>query len=188
MFATKDELLNHAAGIRAAPQDSGTVELIVCRPAKGERQELEEGQLDLALGLVGDNWAVRAQARSKGEPLVPDTQLNLMNARAIAAVARERARWSLAGDQFYVDFDLSYANVPPGTQLAIGEAIIEVTAEPHLGCAKFRDRYGSDAVAFVNSPVGKELNARGINAKVVKAGNVKRGATIRKAGAQPLLR
>ncbi len=182
MFATEEELLSSAADIRAAPQDSGTVELIVCRPAKGDRQELEEGELDLALGLVGDNWAAREQAQSKGEAILPDTQLNLMNARAIAAIAKDRARWSLAGDQFYVDFDLSYANVPPGTQLEIGAALIEVTAEPHLGCAKFRDRYGSEAVAFVNSPVGKALNARGICAKVVKAGKVKRGATIRKHG------
>jgi MOSC domain-containing protein YiiM len=180
MFATKEELLGSATDVGAAPRDSGTVELIVCRPAKNERQELDEGQLDLALGLVGDNWAAREQARNKGKAIVPDTQLNLMNARAIAAIAKERTRWSLAGDQFYVDFDLSYANVPPGTQLALGEAIIEVTAEPHLGCAKFRDRFGAEAVAFVNSPVGKALNARGICAKVVKAGKVKRGATIRK--------
>lgn len=182
MFASKEELQDSVAQLRASPRDSGTVELIVCRPAKGERRELAVGELDPALGLVGDNWLARAQARSKGAALLPDNQLNLMNARAIAAIAGERGRWSLAGDQFYVDFDLSYANVPPGTQLAIGEALIEVTAEPHLGCAKFRDRYGSAAVAFVNSPVGKELNARGINAKVVKAGKVRQGASIHKLG------
>lgn len=180
MFASKEELQGQVATIRSSPRDAGTVELIVCRPAKNERRELEEGTLDLALGLVGDNWAAREQAKRKGAPITSECQLNLMNARAIAAIARDRARWSMAGDQFYVDFDLSYANVPPGTQLALGEAIIEVTAEPHLGCAKFRDRFGSAAVAFVNSPEGKELNARGINARVVKAGKVKRGASIRK--------
>ena len=86
----------------------------------------------------------------------------------------------IAGDQFYVDFDLSYSNVPPGTRLELGDAIIEVTAEPHLGCAKFRKRYGQDAAAFVNSPLGKSLNLRGINAKVVRPGIVKLGASIQK--------
>ncbi len=180
MFATREELLEGAAHIRSSPKDVGSVDLIVCRPVKGEREELIEAELDLVLGLIGDNWATRGNSKKPGTPALPDTQLNLMNSRAIAAIAKEKFRWKLAGDQFYVDFDLSYSNVPPGTQLEIGDAIIEVTAEPHLGCGKFRNRYGQEAAAFVNSPLGKSLNLRGINARVVKPGYVRLGAAIRK--------
>lgn len=180
MFATRDELLRCAANVRQSPRDIGSVDLIVCRPVKGEREELQEAELDLVLGLLGDNWATRGNPKKPGTPALPDTQLNLMNSRAIAGIAKEKSRWKLAGDQFYVDLDLSYDNVPPGTLLEIGEAIIEVTAEPHLGCVKFRNRYGKEATAFVNSPLGKSLNMRGINAKVVKAGFVTLGAVVKK--------
>lgn len=180
MFATRDELLRCAAHVRQSPKDVGSVELIVCRPVKGEREELEQAELDLVLGLLGDNWATRGNPKKPGTPALADTQLNLMNSRAIAGIAKEKSRWRLAGDQFYVDLDLSYDNVPPGTLLEIGDAVIVITAEPHLGCVKFRNRYGKEAAAFVNSPLGKSLNMRGVNARVVKAGIVRLGATIKK--------
>jgi hypothetical protein len=180
MFATREELLRATAHVRLSPKDVGSIDLIVCRPVTGEREELTEAELDLVMGLLGDNWGTRGNPKKPGTPALPDTQLNLMNSRAIAAIAKEKSRWKLAGDQFFVDFDLSYSNVPPGTRLGLGEAIIEVTAEPHLGCAKFRNRYGQDAAAFVNSPMGKSLNLRGINAKVVTPGIVKLGASIQK--------
>lgn len=183
MFVTREELLRCAAQVRQSPKNVGSVDLIVCRPVTGEREELQEAELDVVLGLLGDNWATRGNPKKPGTPALPDTQLNLMNSRAIAVIAKEKSRWSLAGDQFYVDFDLSYENVPPGTLLEIGEAVIVVTAEPHLGCVKFKKRYGQEAAAFVNSPLGKSLNMRGINAKVVKAGIVKAGALIKKVKA-----
>jgi MOSC domain-containing protein YiiM len=107
-------------------------------------------------------------------------QLNLMNARAIALLAQEKDRWSLAGDQLYVDLDLSEENLPPGTQLAIGAAIIEVTDQPHTGCKKFMARFGADALKFVNSPVGKGLHLRGVNARVVQPGAIHTGDVVRK--------
>jgi MOSC domain-containing protein YiiM len=109
-----------------------------------------------------------------------DTQLTVMNARVIALLARERSRWPLAGDQLYVDFDLSADNVPPGTRLALGAAIIEVTAEPHTGCSKFAARFGRDATRFVNSPAGRQLQLRGINARVVRAGQIRAGDIVSK--------
>jgi MOSC domain-containing protein YiiM len=107
-------------------------------------------------------------------------QLNLINARLIALLAQDKARWPLAGDQLYVDLDLSEENLPPGTRLTIGAAVIEVTDQPHTGCKKFAARFGADAVKFVNSPEGKALHLRGINAKVVQGGTIRAGDTVRK--------
>lgn len=175
-----EELESGLDRIRAAPADIGRVEMIVCRPAVGKRRILEEGELTLAEGLRGDSWKIRGSSSTPDGSAHPEMQLNLMNVRVIERVAGYRQAWPLAGDQFLVDFDLSKANVPPGTRLALGSAVIEVTAQPHLGCQKFQNRFGKDAVRFVNSAVGKQLNMRGINAKVVTPGVVRTGDTIRK--------
>jgi hypothetical protein len=177
MFLSTSELEAGIAFIQSSPKDAGVVEKIVCRPTVGERRELDRAQLDVQAGLVGDNWAKRAFGTIQPNP---DMQLNLMNARAIALIARSPDRWQLAGDQFYVDLDLSPENLPPGIQLLIGDAIIEVTAEPHLGCSKFIARFGRDAALFVNSALGKSLNLRGINARIIRAGHVQVGSTISK--------
>ncbi|HVK98664.1 MAG TPA: hypothetical protein VM553_02585 [Dongiaceae bacterium] len=166
--------------IRQSPVDEGCVELIVCRPASGTRKVLPRCELSLELGLVGDNWKQRGYRKSPDGRAHPDMQLNLMNARAIALIARTPARWPMAGDQFYVNLDLGPANLPPGTRLAIGSAVIQITAEPHRGCVKFAERFGQDAVRFVNSDAGKALNLRGINAKVIQPGQVATGDVIRK--------
>ena len=162
--------------IRRSPTDAGEVKLIVRRPGVNQRETLEEAQLDIVEGLAGDTWRFRVSSRmpDKKSPH-PDKQINIMNARAIALIARDPARWALAGDQLYVDLDLSQANLPPGTRLGIGTAVIEVTALPHTGCAKFVERFGLDAMTFVNSPVGRELCLRGINARVVQSGSIRRG-------------
>ena len=167
--------------IRQAPRETGRLELIACRPAVEERQVLDEAELDLTAGLVGDCWRTRGSKSMPDGSANPDAQLTLMNARVAALIAGERERWPLAGDQLYVDFDLSTENVPAGTRLAIGEAVIEVTALPHTGCGKFIRRFGIDAQKLVNSPVGRELNLRGINAKVVTAGTIRVGDEIRRA-------
>jgi MOSC domain-containing protein YiiM len=162
--------------IRGSPQKTGTLEMIVRRPRSGEREVLDTARLDPAEGLVGDRWAAKVPQR-------PEQQLTLMNSRVIGLVAQDRARWPLAGDQLFVDLDLSLDNVPAGTRLAVGAAVIEVSATPHLGCAKFRARFGFDAVRFVNSPHGQGLQLRGINARIVSAGDVRVGDAIRKLAA-----
>jgi hypothetical protein len=169
--------------IRSAPSDVGRVELIVRRPASGEREVLAEGRLDPVEGLVGDNWRVRGSRATEDGAAHPDLQLTLMNARVAALVARTPDRWALAGDQIYVDFDLSCESLPPGSQVEIGSAVIEVTAAPHTGCGKFIKRFGVDAMKFVNSDTGRELNLRGINTRVISAGSVRRGDTIRRRDA-----
>jgi len=168
--------------VRDSPKDLGRVDLIVRRPAQDEREVLVEATLDPTEGLVGDTWQARGSRKTPDGSAHPDMQLTLMNARSAALVAGSPDRRVLAGDQLYVDLDLSVANLPPGSRLAIGSAVIEVTAEPHTGCAKFKARFGHDALRFVNSPVGRELNLRGINTKIVTRGVVRPGDTIRKAG------
>jgi MOSC domain-containing protein len=166
--------------IREAPADGGTLELIARRPAVDQREALMEAWLDLSEGLVGDTWRVRGSSRTRDGSPNPDAQLTLMNARAAAAIAGERERWSLAGDQLYVDLDLSLANLPPGSRVQIGSAVIEFSEAPHTGCAKFSARFGVDALRFVNSPTGRDLRLRGANCRVVVAGAVRQGDAIRK--------
>jgi hypothetical protein len=166
--------------VRAAPADAGRVELIVRRPAVDVREALDEGSLDLTEGLVGDTWGARPNKSTPDGRPDPLAQLTVMNARAAALVAVTPERWVLAGDQLFVDLDLSIDNLPPGTRLALGDAIIEVSPTPHTGCAKFHARFGIDALRLVNSPQGRALRLRGLNARVVVPGTVRRGDTVRK--------
>ena len=175
---TLDELNAGLPDIERSPKDEGELRLIVRRPRVGAREVITEAQLDAAAGLIGDTWSTR-KSRWRRRPH-PDTQINIMNARAIALVARSEDRWPLAGDQLYIDLDLSDDNLPAGTQLAIGTAVVEVTAEPHTGCRKFSERFGVDATTFVNSQKGRRLHLRGINAKVVQPGTIRVGDHARK--------
>ena len=166
--------------IRSAPKDEGVLELIVRRPAVDQREVVEQCELDLVQGLVGDTWSNRwSKSTSDGSPNM-EMQITVMNARVAALVAQEKHRWQLAGDQLYVDLDLSAENLPTGSRLALGSAVIEVTAPPHLGCQKFVARFGVEAMKFVNSPLGKQLRLRGIHARVVQPGEVRVGDIARK--------
>ena len=153
--------------IEQSPRERGTLSLIVRRPSSGEREVLDSGLLDVEEGLVGDRWAQGRRRRVN--------QLTLMNARFVSLLAQGRERWPLAGDQLYVDFDLSEDHVPPGTRIAVGAAEIEVSPEPHTGCRLFAERYGRDAQRFVGSARGRALSLRGINAWVVKGAEVRVG-------------
>ena len=180
LHLTEDELLAGLEHIRRAPPDGGRLELIVRRPAVGEREVLEEGELDVVDGLVGDTWRQRPSSRTPDRSPDPDCQINVMGARVADLVAGHPDRRALAGDQLFLDLDLSAANLPPGTRLGIGTAVIEVTAQPHTGCGKFVERFGLEAMKFVNSPAGRALNLRGINARVVQSGAVRAGDRARK--------
>ena len=156
-----------------APAESGTLSLIVRRPKVGERETVEVGQLDLTEGLVGDSWRLRSR-RGPGQP-DPFNQITVMSARAVALIAGDRARWPLAGDQLYVDFDIGQDNLPAGSRLLVGETVMEVSAKPHTGCQKFSSRFGVDALRFVNSEAGRKLRLRGLNACVVVPGTIRLG-------------
>ena len=177
---TTQELEAGLEEVGRSPKDGGVLEMIVRRPRVGEREVLELAELDVAEGLVGDSWKMRSSKRTIDGSPHPEMQLNIMNARVATLVAQERGRWPLSGDQLFVELDLSEENLPAGTRLSIGSAIVEVTAEPHTGCAKFVERFGLDAMKFVNSPLGRELCLRGINARVIQPGTIRVGDRVRK--------
>jgi hypothetical protein len=177
---TTNEIDAGIQDVLRSPKDEGVLRMIVRRPKVNEREVLEEGDLDAAVGLTGDTWNVRSSTRTDDGSPHPDMQLNVMNARVIALLAQDRARWPLAGDQLYIDLDLSAANLPPGTRLSLGSAIIEITPQPHTGCQKFVARFGLDAMKYVNSRRGKELRLRGLNAKVVQPGRIHVGDAVRR--------
>ena len=176
---TLDELEAGLAEIQASPRTTGTLALIARRPGLGMREILEEAQLDTTVGLVGDGWVSRPNPKTPDGLAHPEKQLTLMNVRVIRLIADEHD-WPLAGDQLYVDFDLSNDHVPPGTRLAVGTTILEVSTQPHRGCAKFSERFGSEVMRWVNSETGRALNLRGINARVVEPGTIHRGDPIRR--------
>lgn len=169
---TTGEIETNLARVLESPRDHGALRLIVRRPAENDREVLETGELDTEKGLVGDDWLAR-----DGNP---ETQLAIMNARIVEVLAQKPDRWPLAGDQLFVDLNLTGENLPAGTRLAIGSAVIEITAQPHNGCKKFVERFGRDAMAFVNSAIGRQFHLRGIYAKVVRSGTVRQGDAVRK--------
>jgi hypothetical protein len=165
--------------VRQSPRDTGRIELIVRRPDRGQRELVDEAQLDLDVGLVGDRWRTRGSRHTPDGSASLTQQLTLMSVRVLALLA-ERERWPLAGDQLLVDFDLSHEHLPAGTRVEVGSALVEISEHPHLGCAKFTERFGSDATKLVNSDVGKALRLRGVNARVIEPGRVCVGDPLRR--------
>ncbi len=170
--------------VRRSPRAEGTLRLIVRRPEPEAREVVEAAELDAEVGLVGDCWKRRGNPKRPDGQAHPETQLTLMNARAAALIAGEEAHWPLAGDQLYVDFDLSSEHLPPGTRLTIGPAQVEVTPEPHAGCIKFVRRFGKDAMRFVNSTEGMAMRLRGVNTRVLRGGAIRVGDAIVKEPAE----
>ncbi|MDX6710420.1 MAG: hypothetical protein QOH96_1436 [Blastocatellia bacterium] len=177
---TMEELEAGLDTVRQSPKNTGMLDLIVRRPGIGEREVLQQGELNFVEGLAGDTWRARGSSLTADGSSHIDTQLNVMNSRAVALVAQHKERWQLAGDQLFIDMDLSADNLPPGTQLQLGSAVIAVTDQPHTGCSKFVERFGKNAMKLVNSPIGRQLNLRGINCKVVEPGVIRVGDMVTK--------
>lgn len=177
---TVEELQSLLPMLDATPRDEGSLGLLVRRPTEGDREVLTEGELDLEIGLVGDNWAQRRSSRTADGGPHPDMQLNVMSHPLVAFLAQDPEREPLAGDQLYLNLDLSTNNLPTGSRLQIGDphsrgAVIEVTAQPHTGCAKFIDRFGVEAMRFVNGAEGRPRRLRGLCARVVVPGRIRPG-------------
>jgi MOSC domain-containing protein YiiM len=179
---TETEIREGLAALGPSPQEVGRVEMIVQRPRRDERVILEEAQLDEAHGLAGDDWLARGGGPGQADP---EVQITLMNSRIIQALTQDQARWALAGDQLFVDFDLTEENLPVGQHLAVGSAVLRVSEVPHTGCDKFTARFGGQATRFANSREGREQRRRGINARVVQPGVVRVGDTISKIERKP---
>ena len=169
---TTEQLDDGMEHVLRSPADSGALVKIFRRPDIGLRENVEEGVLDVDLGLVGDNWMSRSPD--------PVGQIAVMNSRFLSLIAQSEQRCELAGDQLIVDLDLSMENLPPGTQLAIGSAVLEIQEKPHTGCAKFSARFGQDALRFTATPRGRELRLRGVYARIVQSGTARAGDTVTK--------
>ena len=167
------------ADVRLSPADAGPLELIVTRPVPGERALHDEAEVDLVLGIAGDTWIERGSRRTPDGSANPEAQVTVMNIRAARLVAGTEDRVPLAGDQLYVDLDLSTENLPTGTLLEIGDAALRVSDAPHTGCAKFSERFGVEALRATATPEGKLLRLRGINTAVARPGVVRRGDIVR---------
>ena len=162
------------------PDDKGLVHMIVSRPETGIRKILKSASLDTIEGLIGDNWKDRGSSSTSDKSADPETQITIMNSRVIELIAQTNDRWKLAGDQLFIEIDISRNNLPPGSKLKVGSAVIEVSGKPHTGCQKFSQRFGLDALKFVSTPMGQELCFRGINARVMKSGIVTVGDVVNK--------
>jgi MOSC domain-containing protein YiiM len=168
------------ADVCDSPRDRGTLHSIVRRPARDRREVVAQAVLDLETGLVGDDWLARGSSSTPDGRANPDSQLTIMSVRVLQAIEPDEARWALAGDQLLVDLDLSIANLPPGARIIVGEAELVISETPHTGCAKFSGRFGSDALRWINSPLGRDLRLRGVNARVVRGGVIRIGDLIQK--------
>jgi hypothetical protein len=180
MHLSLEKLREGLAEIRQSPKDGGPLQAIVIRPETDARVSLQRCEFSPELGVHGDNWARGCwMSLPDGRPH-PDVQVTIMNARTIALIAQEEARWQLAGDNLLVDLDLSADNLPPGTRLSVGSVVLEITEVPHKGCKKFAGRFGVDATRFVNSRDGLRMHLRGIYARIVKPGLVAVGDAVKK--------
>ena len=166
--------------IRLSPADSGTLLMIVRRPDVNKRDIVTEGRLDVEDGLVGDTWKDRGSTSTPDGGPNPEAQVTIINSRALDLMAQSEDRWPLAGDQLVIDIDMSMENLPPGTQLSIGSAVIEISEKPHTGCVKFADRFGKDALRFVSTPLAMDMRLRGVNTRVVQSGTIRAGDLVEK--------
>ena len=177
---TIDQLDAGLDDIRRSPADGGTLLKIVRRPDVDKREVLTEGMLDVDDGLAGDTWKDRGSASTPDGSANPEAQVTIINSRALDLMAQSEDRWQLSGDQLVIDIDMSMENLPVGTRLSIGSAVIEISEKPHTGCVKFSDRFGKDALRFVSTPLGRDMRLRGVNTRVVQSGTIRAGDTVQK--------
>jgi len=179
-YVTASEIERRLPWVLDSPSDKGTVELIVVRPHTDQRESCAQALFSPSDGVLGDNWKTQCWKTLPSGQAHPDVQVAIMNARMIDVLSRDRAQWALAGDQLFVDFDLSVVNLTPGDRLRVGAVTLEITVEPHRGCQKFRQRFGDAALDCVNSSQGDNHRLRGIYAKIISAGEVRVGDVIGK--------
>jgi hypothetical protein len=166
--------------IKASPKDNGVLQMIVRRPKTETREIINAGEINLENGLEGDNWKARGSSAMPDGSADPEAQITLMNSRVIQLLAGDKENWQWAGDQLYVDMDISIDNLPPHSRIQIGSVILEISAKPHTGCKKFSGRFGIEALEFISTPLGKALRMRGVNAKVIQGGEIKVGDVVKK--------
>ena len=170
---TFDELEALWSAAPPPPRERGSVRLLCVRRAPSEHETPESVEVTVSEGLVGDRWS-RATAHDPD----PDSQVTLMMAGVAELVAAAEQPLHEAGDNILVDYDISVDNLPVGSRLRIGEAVLEVSATPHTGCSKFSGRFGQDALRWVNWRYWRERRLRGVNCRVVSGGTVRLGDAV----------
>lgn len=169
-FLPLDVLETRLAELPPAPRDLGTLTLIVRRREGGTRELLERVALTPEEGLPGDAWGRRP-------PLNPEAQLAVIQTDIAELIANGQPL-PLFGDNLFLNLDLSRENLPTGSRLRVGAAVLEVTPKPHNGCAKFHARFGAAALRFASHPDRRHLNLRGIYLKVVEGGELAVGDAV----------
>jgi MOSC domain-containing protein YiiM len=178
LHATRESLDARLPDLRALGTDEGTLELIVVRPREGVRETPDTAELTIEDGLVGDRWHPHVDGDGR---VVRGNQLTIASIHVLGLIADEE-RWPLAGDNLLVSMGLDKESLPTGRRLAIGDTVVvQISEEPHTGCAKYSARFGSDALKFVNSPEGRELRLRGVNAHVIVPGTIAAGDAVRRS-------
>ncbi|MFW9931002.1 MAG: MOSC domain-containing protein [Candidatus Thorarchaeota archaeon] len=179
-FLSFQELNDRFNALTPSPKDVGTVDLICIRPTENSREVKDSVIVDNQLGIIGDNWKSRGSKHTPDGSAIPDAQITIMNSRIINLITQDKNFWSLAGDQLFIDLDISSDNLPSGSRLTIDDVILEVTPLPHNGCIKFSNRFGSDATKFVSNKEGQKYHRRGIYVKVIKSGRIHTGSIVKK--------
>lgn len=179
-YLSTEEVEAGVENIKESPKNNGVLQLIVRRPETETREIISTGKINFENGLEGDNWKPRGSRHTPDNSADPEAQITLMNSRVIDLLANDKENWQLAGDQLFVNMDLSIENLPPLSQIQMGSAILEISAKPHTGCKKFSGRFGIEALVFISTPLGKSLRMRGVNAKVIQAGEIHVGDVIRR--------
>ena len=177
---TTEQLQAGLEHILLSPANNGAMLKIVRRTDVDQREVVQEGDLNETVGLIGDNWKTRGSSSTVDGSSHPEAQVTIINSRLLALIANSEQRWELSGDQLIVDLDLSVDNLPPGTQLSVGSAVLEVSKKPHTGCGKFAQRFGKDALRFISTPRGNALRLRGVNTQVIQSGSMRVGDAVTK--------
>jgi MOSC domain-containing protein YiiM len=179
LHVSRESLDPHLPALQALGTETGSLEHIIVRPTEGERELPETAELTIEDGLVGDRWRATAHVHAD-ETVSRENQLTIASTRLLELIA-EPERWPLSGDNLLVDMGLDMESLPVGSRLGIGDTVVvQISEVPHTGCAKFSARFGSDALKFVNSPEGRRLRLRGVNAHVIVPGPVSTGDAVRR--------
>ena len=177
---TTEQLQAGLEHILLSPANNGAMLKIVRRTDVDQREVVQEGDLNETVGLIGDNWKTRGSSSTADGSAHPEAQVTIINSRLLALIAQSEERWELSGDQLIVDLDISVDNLPAGTQLSVGSAVLEVSKKPHTGCGKFAQRFGKDALRFISTPRGNALRLRGVNTRVIQSGSMRVGDAVTK--------
>ena len=173
------ELMAALPDILAAPKDNAPVHGLCLRPARGERAFPKRISMTRAGGIPGERWATEPWLRRADGSPDPRIQVSILPLRVMDLVWRDREGTPHPGDPIVVDMDLSLANLPSGSLIAAGTAVLRVSDEFNAACAKWKLRYGADARAFIEAPGHAELRLRGVLCSVETDGEVAVGECLR---------